>query len=232
MKIAICFSGQPRGLEAAYEYYRKNLFDRYDVDVFCHSWNSVKNDKILELYKPKSYKFEDYVFDESFDSKYTNTPDAKKYPPRFTLSSFYSINESSILKNEYETKNNFVYNWVIRSRYDFALNLKIPFDELDNCKLYVPNCHRTPERDFCNDQFAFSYSGNMSKYMNTYVSIDEYYGKGVQLIGERMLQANLKAYGLVGERLVYIDVNHPFPPGPQNGTWHSLVREDYNDWVR
>lgn len=231
MKIALCLSGQPRGLDKAYSYYQKNLFDLYDVDVFCHSWNSSLNDRILQLYRPISYKFEDYKFDESFDLRYTNTPDANKYPPRFTLSSFYSINESSLLKNKYEIKNNFIYNWVIRSRYDFALNIKIDFNSLDSSRLYVPNCHRTPERDFCNDQFAFSYSGNMSKYMNTFVSIDEYYEKGIQLIGERMLQANLRAYDLVGEKLVYIDVNHPFPPGKHNGTWHSLVRDDYDSWV-
>lgn len=231
MKIALCLSGQPRGLQKAYSYYKKNLLDLYDVDVFCHSWDSNHNSKILDLYTPKSHKIEKYKFDESFDSMYSNTPDIKKYPPRFTLSSFYSINESSVLKNEYETSRNFIYDWVIRSRYDFALNIAIDFSCLDNSKLYVPNCHRTPERDFCNDQFAFSCSGNMSKYMNTFVSIDEYYANGVELIGERMLQANLRAYGLIGEKMIYIDVNHPFPPGKYNGTWHSLVRDDYDNWV-
>jgi hypothetical protein len=232
MKIALCFSGQPRGLKVAYNYYKENLLDLYDVDVFCHSWNSDVNDDILKLYNPKSYKFEDYIFDESYDGKYTNTPNPEKYPPRFTLSSFYSISQSSILKNEYETKNNFVYDWVIRTRYDFALNVKIPFEDLCSNKIYVPNCHMTPEKDFCNDQFAFSNSAFMSKYMNTFSNIDEYYETGVELIGERMLQANIKAYGLVGKNLQYIDVNHPFPPGLHNGTWHSLVREDYESWVK
>ena len=56
MKIAVCFSGQPRSLEAAYPYYKKNLFDPNpdaQIDVFCHSWEGVSLDNIYSLYKPK-----------------------------------------------------------------------------------------------------------------------------------------------------------------------------------
>ena len=40
MKIALCFSGQPRSYEKGYEYYKKNLLDHYDVDVFIHTWDT------------------------------------------------------------------------------------------------------------------------------------------------------------------------------------------------
>ena len=31
---------------------------------------------------------------------------------------------------------------------------------------------------------------------------------------------------------VYVDMNNPFPPGPHNGTWHSLIRDDYDQWTK
>jgi hypothetical protein len=49
---------------------------------------------------------------------------------------------------------------------------------------------------------------------------------------EDMMSANWKEKGLVGENLVYCNINHPFPPGAYNGTWHSLIREDFEQWLR
>jgi hypothetical protein len=87
-----------------------------------------------------------------------------------------------------------------------------------------------PERDFGNDQFAFGSQETMIKYMSTYINLDKYYHAGAQFIGENMLQANLHEHGLIGENLVYVDMNNPFPPGPHNGSWHSLIRDDYEQW--
>lgn len=73
MKIALCFSGQPRDIDFNYQIYKENVIDQNDVDVFVHTWwdpnnlshNSIIPDrvhktfspdaieKIKELYKPK-----------------------------------------------------------------------------------------------------------------------------------------------------------------------------------
>ena len=55
---------------------------------------------------------------------------------------------------------------------------------------------------------------------------------GIQMMCEDMMSENWKQKGLVGKNLVYCNVNHPFPPGQYNGTWHSLVREDFEQWLR
>ncbi len=89
-----------------------------------------------------------------------------------------------------------------------------------------------PSRDFGNDQFAFSSSENMDKYSDTFNRIDEFYDSGTQMMCEDLMSANWKQKGLVGENLVYCDINHPFPPGPYNGTWHSLIRKDFEQWLR
>ena len=52
LKIALCFSGQPRSFEKGFEYYQKNLFDHYDVDVFIHTWKCAEANDLVDVYKP------------------------------------------------------------------------------------------------------------------------------------------------------------------------------------
>lgn len=224
MKIALCFSGQARSFEKGFEYYKKNLLDHYDVDVYIHAWKFTEEKKLLDLYNPTGYAFESPPLGD-YDKIYTNTPNAEKYPPRFTYRMFYSMHQCSSLIFK-------KYDWIIRSRTDYALNTQIPFEQLDNTKLYVPNCRIVPERDFGNDQFAFGSQDTMVKYMSTYTKLDTYYNKGNQFIGEDLMRANLHEHNLHGENLVYVNMHNPFPPGEHNGTWHSLIRDDYAQWVK
>jgi hypothetical protein len=226
MKIALCFAGQARSFEKGFEYYKRNLLNHYDVDVYIHSWKINEQQKIIDLYQPLEYCFEDPPFTDA-NSRYTHTPDATKYPPRNNYLQFYSINKVKELICE-----NIRYDWIIRSRMDYALNTVIPFAELDKNKLYIPNCRMVPERDFGNDQFAFSSQENMFKYMSTFKNIDKYYNSGVQFVGEELMKANLHEHGLVGEKLIYVNMNNPFPPGQYNGTWHSLIRDDMDQWKK
>lgn len=224
MKIALCFSGQARSFEKGYEFYKKNLLDHQEVDVYIHSWKFDGQEKLLDLYKPKKYQFEDPPVTNA-DQIYTNTPNPVKHPPRFTFNMLLSMYKvSQLIEGDYD--------WIIKSRTDYALNVKIPFGELDNSKLYIPNCRMVPTRDFGNDQFAFSSQKNMLNYMSTFVFMDTYYHEGHQFIGENMMHANLHMHKLHGEKLVYCNMNNPFPPGKHNGTWHSLIRDDYDQWAK
>ena len=234
MKIALCLSGQPRGLATAFQYVKKNLLDKHDVTIFAHLWqDSTKDLAPLWMYNPKKFELEQPMNPDL--TKYTRVPPPQpnwkvKNPALSTYAQFYSLMKANNLKREHEKEFDMTFDWVIRSRFDFALNTEIPFAELDNTKLYIPNCRMTPNRDFGNDQFAFSSSRNMDKYCNVFNRIDEFYDIGVTMIGEDMMSMNWKTTGLTGENLVYCNMNHAFPPGPHNGTWHSLVREDFEKW--
>jgi hypothetical protein len=230
MKIALCLSGQPRCVKQGYEYHKKNLLDHYDVDVFCHVWEAPGIEEV-ELYQAIATMVEKPLTNDL--SKYTRVPPPQpnwkvKDPARAAWNLTYSLMKANELCQSWEEK----YDWVIRSRYDFALNVVIPFAELDNTKLYIPNCRMTPQRDFGNDQFAFSSQENMNKYADCFNQIDKFYDNGTIMIGEEMMSANWKEKDLVGENLVYFNPNHPFPPGPHNGTWHSLLREDFESWQK
>lgn len=237
MKIALCISGQPRMWEKGFEYHYENIMKRNNVTVFLHSWEMP-----AEQMQAISEKYNAYSFITSPNptvdlSKYTNTPPPspnwKVKDGRFaTFCQLYAIKECMRTKCEYEEQHNIKFDWVVRSRFDFAINVRIPFEELNNNNLYIPNCRMTPERDFGNDQFAFSSSMNMDKYADAYHHIDEFYNSGVRYMMEDFMSANWKRHGLIGENLVYCDINHPFPPGPYNGTWHSLLREDFEEWQK
>lgn len=234
MKIALCLSGQPRSFEKGFEYHKKNLLDHYDVDVFIHTWldkNEEELQKLCNLYNPEATMFESPLV-EDFDSLYTKTPDTVNHPPRFTVAMLYSMYKSCELKTTHEMTMKTQYDWVIKSRTDYALNVKIPFEELDNTKLYIPNCRMVPERDFGNDQFAFGNSDIMNKRMSIYFNMNHYYDQGVAMIGEDMMRAHLRENNLTGEKLIYVNMHNPFPPGQYNGTWHSLIRDDCSEWKK
>lgn len=80
MKIALCISGQPRFVDKGYESTKQFILDKYDVDVFVHTWFDKHNttefrnaggggydgmkaddnvdEMIMDLYSPISYHFE------------------------------------------------------------------------------------------------------------------------------------------------------------------------------
>jgi hypothetical protein len=234
MKIALCLSGQPRGLRA-FEYVKRNLLDQYDVDVYCHFWNTgnfefdISNFKfITRNYQPTAWIVEKEMGPEDA-YKYTRIVNSF-HPAHFTLSFYRSLYLANSLRIEQEIDTGIKYDWVVRSRFDLALNFVIPFSELDSTKLYVPNDRMNDTHDFCNDQFAYGSPEIMDKYSDTWKHIDEFYAAGVPINGEDLLQANLRKWGLVGDTLVYVDINNPFPPGKYNGNRHSLVRDDIEQW--
>lgn len=233
MKIAVCISGQPRSYQKGFEYLKKNLLDNWDCDIFIHSWNNnvYNNDDIISLYKPKEWKFETYPWSfNALNEKYTETPNAESFPPANAVYAFYSVFQSSLLYKKYIQDKKFDYNWIIKTRFDYALNLQIDFINLEKNKLYVPNCRMVPAKDFCNDQFAWGTPLIMVPYMSTYYYLDYFYKLGYEMNGEIMLQATLHQNGFVGNKLEYVDMNNPFPPGRYNGTTHSLIRDDMSLW--
>jgi hypothetical protein len=234
MRIAVCISGQPRAYKQGYEYLKRNLLDHHDCDIFIHTWKNgvYDNNDVFDLYKPvKGVEEEYFVFSQVLNNKYTRTPDAVKFPASSSAYAYYSMFRSCLYKIDHEVKTQ-QYDWVVKTRFDYALNSSIPFDQLDPTKIYIPNCRMVPSRDFGNDQFAFGSSYVMNQYMSTYINMETYYKIGYQMNGEEMMSANLHHNGLVGERLIYVDMKNPFPPGLYNGTPHSLIRDDMPLWKK
>lgn len=236
MRVALCLSGQPRSFEEGFKYHKKNILDQFNCDVYMHTWRDVPNgvtSDLLELYsKGNPGKTElnttDYLFNSTeVDLKYTNIPDPK-FPARNTMGMWQSIWKSINMAISFGVQK---YDVIIRSRYDYAINIKPQLEITQVNKIYVPADRTTPKRDFCADMFAWGTPLVMKKYGDTYLNIDHFYfTECVTMIGEDMLSAQLKKYGLIGNNMIYVPMNNPFPPGKYNGNWHSIIRDDFSEW--
>lgn len=228
MKFALCLSGKPRSCRKGFEYHRKNLLDKHDVDIFIHTWNDISDKEfqtIDYMYDPAAFETSWPIDDRAFEKYPVANPD---WPPKNAICMMYSLFKANELKREHELQNGFRYDVVIRSRFDFALNREIDFP-VEPGKVYVPNDYVkgriAPNGIICNDQFAVGDSPTMDLYCNTFWNIDRAAALGAPIIGEDLLSVNLQIAGLINEKMVYIDMNHPFPPGKYNNTPHSLLRD-------
>ena len=225
MKIALCLSGQPRGLAKAHEYVKTNLLDKNDVDVFCHTWD---DGSIIEsLYTPLSIEVA-----KSSEHKLTKDYNVKssRHPAINTVSFYYSLYRANRLCIQSGNS----YDVVIRSRYDYAIATQIDFSSMDLNMLWTPLVH---QRSFlgpnflCTDQFAFSCPRIMNIYCDVYNNLDHYHDTGTVMNGEDMLARHIREVG-VSDRVSYIDMKDPFfDEGKYGYGPHSLVRDDMENWI-
>ncbi len=231
MKLALCLSGQPRSYAKAFEYIERNLLDHYDVDVFIHSWKSKSNlnhaktfEYISGLYGPVTIFF-DPELSSNINSD-MHVPNAS-HPANFCTSMFYSIYRANDFRIRYQTLNDVKYDYVIRSRFDFALNKVIDFGTLEKGKVYISKDTDGPN-PLLNDQFAIADPDTMNVYASTFLNLRQLYNSGVPLCGHEMLQEQLTRNNVPVER---IDIDHPFTDGKFNIGRHSLIREDIDKFV-
>jgi len=210
-KIALCLSGQPRYVHEGYLNIKKHILDKFNVDVFVHTWYN-ENDigkqfelspnlnynrqckleptvisDIIELYKPIKIAHE---IPKSFQTY--GSVDYGLCLPNSVHSMFYSICKSNELKRIYETEHDFIYDLVIRCRFDVEIN-SFSIEDVDDSVYYVSGeIHRSCQLNVPNDQFCISSSFNMDLYSNLYNKLDEYYINGFKLfVGEQLLKHHL-----------------------------------------
>lgn len=220
MRIALCLSGQPRSFEKAFVYVNENLLSKFNVDVFLHTWYYGFFDytKLINLYQPKKIQIDQYMN--------VDLPKNFRYCPYNVYCAKYSIHKSCLLMSEYESENNFIYDWGIRSRYDFALNMVPDFFNYDSEKIYTPpSLHSL----VCNDQFAIGSSENIKKYSSAFLNIPFFMERGDPVVGEGVITENLKLHNL-WDTIQYLNMNDPFYPDQYGCMRHSLIREDFDFW--
>jgi hypothetical protein len=230
MKIAVCISGQPRSFEKGYEYLNKNILDAYNTDIFYHTWNYHDDMKksIEKLYKPVLCSYDDQ-FDMDFINR--NYPSInEKYPACNAVSMFFSVFMVNSIFRKYCLTHGEKYDIVVKTRFDFAINKIIKFEDVDANKVYVPNCRMTEQRNFCNDQFAYGTPKVMNLYSATFMNIDRLVDLGFPCNGEDLLSGNLQINNLIGDNLVYVDMNHTFKANRYDSMNNSLIRDDFSLW--
>lgn len=196
-----------------------------------HSWKTKGALNQMKVYEDLNFIYDPVynVFDKSLPED-TNcdmmVPNAS-HPAMFCTSMFYSLYRSNDLRIRHEMQNNIKYDFVIRSRFDLALNKHLDFSQLKNGILYISK-DVDGDNALLNDQFAIADPETMNIYASTFLNLKRLYACGVPLCGHEMLQEQLKRNSIVVER---IDINHPFVDGRFNIGRHSIVRDDMDKWV-
>ena len=139
MRIAFCLYGlvgsatEKYGLGADIDYRighhlnEKYIFDKNDtIDVFIHSWSTDYEKGLVDVYKPKNY-----IIEKQIDFKQISVRQNS------IASRWYSLAMTNQLKSVYEEKNNFKYDWVMLSRFDYVFNKNLIFKDLDNKYFYI-----------------------------------------------------------------------------------------------
>ncbi len=210
MKIAVQISGLPRFFKSSFPYLKQYILDKYDCDIFIHTFQKFDSapmeliggsfrykdegtiDEYLSLYKPKHYLIEgwtDYL-EEYFiglEKKYkVNSTD--NFGRRYTAM-LYGINKCNDLRREYEFRMNFEYDYVIRTRPDMVMNgFELPKKELS-----IDHHGNGKHVNAPGDCFACGKRLMMDYYADLWHSMDYYVTKkGVPLHTEHLLEYHLK----------------------------------------
>jgi hypothetical protein len=196
MKVAIVVSGQPRNFEQGYAELKQAYLDRYDCDVFFHTWKDTKfaatqffhdrpvqeypmeqswMDTLVELYNPAHSTFDP---PKVFDDKKIVDP-MWRQPLQNSKSMWYSVQQAfAVVPKGYD-----VY---IRTRFDLRYEPStLDLEALDLSMLHVwdwDTDSRVKHRGYY-DVFAVGtydtigiYSQVFSK-IDWYLNYDEHYKK-------------------------------------------------------
>jgi len=179
-------------LQGCYKSFKKHFLDKNEIDVFFHTWDVKFESELVKKYNPKLYKTESQkVF------KNVGNVDSRRVQAHY--SRWYSAKSSNNLKKEYESKNNFKYDFVISSRFDMMWSTDVVLKNFDKDKFYIPRTHKNNKpwgwphkwcNDEINDMWFFSNSKNMDKFLKLYDNINSYIKDGCptyQSISNHML---------------------------------------------
>jgi hypothetical protein len=189
MKIAICLHGLIGSIkgknfenkggsdEVLTKTHMSNniIIDKYNADVFVHSWSTDMGKEIVEVYNPKSYKIEEQV-----QFEVPSYIKAKHNRAFAHLSRWYSYKHVINELRAYEKKNGIKYDFVMVQRFDLVWKTIPMFETMDPNTFYVGNSLLNPQKEW-SDRVFISNSDNMEKFATLFDEIDTYMKPGGEL---------------------------------------------------
>ena len=188
MKIALCLSGQPRGLPLSLEIVKDKLITPNNItDVFIHTWydSSCDNqpfdsaqphqeDGRLGVWKPNTHK----ILKQELNPKsllcespnpfteFSHLPGPRSAVQTKLASLFYGMWKANELKKTYEKQNNFKYDLVIRTRIDLFYPEPIILNpELQENEIIVPHSF---QHHRMNDSYPLTTGGDYSSMVDIF----------------------------------------------------------------
>jgi len=211
MKIALCFSGQPRNAIQTAQRVKQTIINDNDVDVFLHAWHDSDNlnfdkrcpghwnrqaelditEKLLEVYKPKSFLFEKPKHWTNPNMKVSkenirrffdyglNDPNGIEHFGKYIVdichSQWYSNMRVNFIKEEYSINHNVHYDCVIKLRYDVSPTSKMDLvnGDFDENILYHQDLNQPSY--MVSDWFALGSNKIMNIWSSMYFHIQPLY---------------------------------------------------------
>jgi len=240
MRVAICISGQPRDIELGVKQVQDNILNvnpEHQIDIFCHAWQAEEGEDwdtaqpnqkhqvgiakkntdelILSELKPKRWLFEPQIPFHNFVGNFRTEPTAKQDA---LASNFYSVMMANNLKKEYENSQGFVYDMVVRMRYDLWFNEPIFLScylDVANGRIVVPKNYQEDQNNVAwneetksmVDVFAISSSANMDKYSRTFIQMPVVNAATSPPFGEVYLGVNARIIHGLSLHLADIDLD-------------------------
>jgi hypothetical protein len=192
MKIALCISGQPRGLVGGCTMLKEKLIAPSNItDIFIHNWyhpsmegrpfDSTQPylDNRLGRWMPESDKYLDsqlnpitavYEYQEDL-SQFNHLSNVEGRARQKGLASmFLSAFKANELKKQYEEKNNFKYDVVIRARIDHTyysnINIRELYNPAEKDAVFVPRNHQhMRDNHFLVSTSGIKYSSSAETFM-------------------------------------------------------------------
>ncbi len=220
MKVALCFSGLPRNIQDTYVSIYENLIKPNNIeDVFMHVWECEDGTNIGNKWESCIYDRSDRAFMlEKYASKgwLEETQESFKNSPNYLsddlldkyvvsknttrsdkLCQFYSLFQSVKLISEYQKKHGFVYDMIIKLRFDLMFFSPIIVEDLDQRVLHVSDfMTNIGTRSMVNDWFAIGNYDNIQKYAEIWNNITMLLDQGIKFHPEELIAGNLKNYGI------------------------------------
>lgn len=200
MRIALCLHGyfaNAGGIQASVDaqaYISRKLLDKYDVDVFIHSWDLANKERVLSLYEPTKQSFEHQkqfeselttIEQDDFFGKDGKAPGMYHINTIFKgLSFLYSRKAAVELKRKYEEENGFEYDCVVLARFDLGQRgkefpqeyyaTKFNFDSTLDMN-YIYSAFWNQLNHGYADHWFFSNSKNMDILSHLFDKVKKYY---------------------------------------------------------
>ena len=171
VKIALCLHGLSMGyndkgqkvvgIKNALESILKNVVNNTEYDIFFHTWindNQEQCNKLLDIYKPKKYIFENPLNLENNKSKYYNALKSK----------YLSIKKVINLAEIYSNDNNIEYDMVFTVRFDCIFLKDLKINELNiKDSVYISSWEKYYDKSYfekfgCMDFWWFSSLNNVN----------------------------------------------------------------------
>lgn len=195
MRVAVVLTGHLRCWRDVLPNFKQRIVNRYNPDIFIHTWNEegwwipgkkqnekgyheetpkIIKDEIIEAYEPKGLAIEDWNdYNHLFEYR-GNLFEKYAHRPKNILSMFHKLNRGISMMEDYVSQTGEFYDLVIRMRPDLVFHDELP--EFDSRKFYTL-AHRNHLGQGTSDTIQVSNMMNMILFSKASCYITHLYAK-------------------------------------------------------